>query len=815
MDLRITQNLASTIALGSLRSATTQFNDVSERLATGLRVNRASDGASLFAGQTALRSQLGGISAAQQNTLIARNHLDAAQGGLDSILDNLNKLRQTYLKSLGPDVTTRNGAVLQSEVDLLLDSIDNIANETSVGGNKLLNGSGDFDVDSTDGAFDRIRINNAKFGLQETSRTVDFDVIAAAERATVLTNLDLASTSLVDGNDAYMSVRGKGGSTSVHITEFTSAQDVVNRINEVAGATGVYASSFITSASESALTTFDVDAGDLDLTGGNTFTFTVDGRTVTGTATEDIGGGNFRIRQSDLQDALNSASVGNFTVLGGREDLGAGDFQENLIVRRAGNTDFSIGGFASGSGTVSAALTGTTITSIAGGPATARMISEGASLTGAQTFGLELFQNGHVEERTISIATVDEAGFDAGLSGIADATYLGVNENGRDIFLFEATGDTDAFRFTELSSTDTTARNLGLLSNSGGGKGLATQGMAVLALYSEDFGTDQSVALSTVGQDSVYFGQLSVSNSSNGHFGPGSQVNSIGSDVAVRINGRETYGDGWHLGYSANGLDFDLDLTQQLGAGSFTNSLNRIAGINQTTALDDFLIGFRPVTEGYDDRRSSGQLYSYGDLETYLNGGTPTNRAFTEDRTDGVIDTVSFTVNRQLDSYGPRSGLSAQLTGDNGGREYIGIQSFDISHLGAGGAPENAVGSVSNELAGPQEALSQLRREGRYNLINASPSQVNAGLAIIERAIDETIATKTRLGNYQVQTLDRNSDWLSAMEANISQSLADVESNDVIRDITEFSAAQVRVNAASSILAQANTIPQTLLTLLR
>jgi flagellin len=180
---------------------------------------------------------------------------------------------------------------------------------------------------------------------------------------------------------------------------------------------------------------------------------------------------------------------------------------------------------------------------------------------------------------------------------------------------------------------------------------------------------------------------------------------------------------------------------------------------------------------------------------------------------NGIIDRVNFRVFLQAPDSTARSGLGFQLTDQAGGREYVGIRSMDTSVLGGLPSSEGLPGTESNDLLSGAGTLSQIRRGGAFHL-EGDRDQIRQAIAVIDRAIEQTIREQAHVGTYQNATLDRNAEYISSLQEELSNSVSDIASTDVAADAAALASTQLRVQAVTSVLAQANQLPQTLLQLL-
>lgn len=140
MSFRINTNVAAMQA--HQQGVMTNRNTANslEKLSSGLRINKAADDASGMAIADSLRSQANGLGQAINNANDAIGIIQTADKGMDEqvkILDNI-KVKATQAAQDGQTLETRKA--IQSDVNRLLEELDNIASTTSFNGRKLLSG---------------------------------------------------------------------------------------------------------------------------------------------------------------------------------------------------------------------------------------------------------------------------------------------------------------------------------------------------------------------------------------------------------------------------------------------------------------------------------------------------------------------------------------------------------------------------------------------------------------------------------------------------------------------------------------------------
>jgi flagellin len=113
-----------------------------ERLSSGLKINRAGDDAAGLAISEKMRAQIRGLNMASKNSNDAISLVQTAEGALTethSILQRMNELAVQSASDTNEDAVDRDA--LQAEFNALRNEIDDIANKTTFNNKNLLDGS--------------------------------------------------------------------------------------------------------------------------------------------------------------------------------------------------------------------------------------------------------------------------------------------------------------------------------------------------------------------------------------------------------------------------------------------------------------------------------------------------------------------------------------------------------------------------------------------------------------------------------------------------------------------------------------------------
>ena len=116
---RIETNVASLIAQNSLAKSQASLSTSLQRLSTGLRINSgADDPAGLIASQD-LKSEIGGIQQAVNNSAQATNVITTADGALTEVSSLLNDINGLVVESANSGALSQSATAGQSASDRL------------------------------------------------------------------------------------------------------------------------------------------------------------------------------------------------------------------------------------------------------------------------------------------------------------------------------------------------------------------------------------------------------------------------------------------------------------------------------------------------------------------------------------------------------------------------------------------------------------------------------------------------------------------------------------------------------------------------
>ena len=134
----INTNTLSMVTQQNLNQSQNALSTSMERLSSGMRINSAKDDAAGQAIANRMSSQITGLSQAQRNANDGISIAQTAEGGLNQVNDNLQRIRELTVQAQNGTNSASDIDSIQQEVNLRLEEINRIAQETDFNGSKVL-----------------------------------------------------------------------------------------------------------------------------------------------------------------------------------------------------------------------------------------------------------------------------------------------------------------------------------------------------------------------------------------------------------------------------------------------------------------------------------------------------------------------------------------------------------------------------------------------------------------------------------------------------------------------------------------------------
>src|SRR5450759_3691182 len=137
----INTNMASLNAQRNLSTSQSALQISLQRLSSGLRINSAKDDAAGMAISSRMTSQINGLNQAARNANDGISLAQTAEGSLNAITDNLQRMRELAVQSVNATNSSGDRVTIDAEVQQLSAEIDRVAQSTSFNGVKVLDGT--------------------------------------------------------------------------------------------------------------------------------------------------------------------------------------------------------------------------------------------------------------------------------------------------------------------------------------------------------------------------------------------------------------------------------------------------------------------------------------------------------------------------------------------------------------------------------------------------------------------------------------------------------------------------------------------------
>lgn len=196
MALGINTNVASINAQNQLGKSQNLGDQALQRLSSGLRINSAKDDAAGLAIATKFDAQIRGLTVAQRNANDGISLAQTAEGALDEVTNNLQRIRELAVQSANATNSDKDRIALNQEVAQRKDEIDRIGSVTKFNGTALLDGaftSQQFQVGANNSAVDRISISiDTAIAVSAGGLSVTSTASTVAGAQTLLDQVDAA-----------------------------------------------------------------------------------------------------------------------------------------------------------------------------------------------------------------------------------------------------------------------------------------------------------------------------------------------------------------------------------------------------------------------------------------------------------------------------------------------------------------------------------------------------------------------------------------------------------------------------------------------
>ena len=867
--MRIYHNIPALNAWRNMGVNQSQLSKSLERLSSGLRINRAADDAAGLTISEKMRGQISGLTMAAKNAQDGISLIQTAEGALNETHSILQRMRELSVEAANDTLTSDDRAEIQKEIDQLIDEIDRIGNTTEFNTKKLLNGSlaqtltddSDFfdaveaTSDTKDGVY-RVSFNSvarrgilrdgARFtGLSGLGSTVQIqlngEVITFASnddlnqvvakinvasdktrvQAYVGGNGGLSLRTLDYGADAQVTISadatvlqrlGLQGADGVVTNLTDSGEDTVGNIDERAAVGDGLTMKLVDSSSDAnglkvqeLMTETAAQISSFEIAQGGTYSnneLIVNGRVITLTASRSATAIASIINGDEAYGVI--ASVVDSTHLNFTSRIDGLEAEINIIERKS--VDHTFGAFTAAGATVNVVLNGVTITvdaAISGAASFASVLNSYSSQTGLHATvdgtGIELI--GLNPDSTIRLDKLGTSGFWGPAAAIASegAIYLG--------------SVVASFAHGSINGITSTFTNAQVSFANAYGSTIVTSFGAAFSKYDNAThfrinGVDIAIAASA--NLTTFIAAVNAHVASTGVFASGTSGSHLvlkTLQAGQRIVFGSINGSAMSSWFGLGTFDDHAVIAEPtISAGTITiNGVN--VTISSNMAVDDFIAAINSHTA------TTGVIASRVDATQYYTGRivlrTAEKGMGAEINISGVTAAgTGLTVGKWVGDESA-SGPTGNVTVDNDNtlQFHIGANKDQTMRMGINDMRSTALGK---DVTGNQFTnLQDLKGVG----VTTRDYAENA-IELIDKAISDVSSERAKLGAYQ-NRLEHTIANLNVSAENMTASESRIRDVDMAREMMRFTKYQILNQSSTAMLAQANTLPQGVLSLLR
>ncbi len=222
--MKINYNISAMISNDHLLFNEARLSSSTERLSSGLKVNRAEDDPTGMAIGIKMRSQIRALEQAEKNSQNGTSVLETADGALGELTSMLQRMRELSVEAANDTQTPADRANIQLEMDELIEEVDRISKDTEFNTLSLFDGTLNtraYATTSNTTYPNSVTVIDTK---NVTAGEYVFTVQAAASRGTV-TGTNNTTSSVPEGT---LTING----ISIAFTSGMSSSDVWDALKE-------------------------------------------------------------------------------------------------------------------------------------------------------------------------------------------------------------------------------------------------------------------------------------------------------------------------------------------------------------------------------------------------------------------------------------------------------------------------------------------------------------------------------------------------------------------------------------------------------
>ncbi|AGH96300.1 flagellin [Pseudobdellovibrio exovorus] len=227
MGMRISTNVASINAQRVMNTNSKEMQKSMAQLSTGSRITKAGDDAAGLAISEGLKSTIRSFGQASRNANDGISMLQTAEQSMGEVSNLVTRLRELGVQAASDSIGDKERGFIQKEVDALKSEIQRVAESTSFGDRKLLNGSGGvYDIHVGTGA------NEATDWISYDSSQTDVTVAKLGINDIDFSSKEGARAGLTALDSAQSTVNGSRANLGALQNRLSSTVDVLGTMSE-------------------------------------------------------------------------------------------------------------------------------------------------------------------------------------------------------------------------------------------------------------------------------------------------------------------------------------------------------------------------------------------------------------------------------------------------------------------------------------------------------------------------------------------------------------------------------------------------------
>ena len=229
MAMVVKNNMSALSALNTLNTNTTALSKSLKKVSSGMKINSAADDASGYAISEKMRVNIRSLNQANANAQNGSSMMKVAEGAVSSTVEILKTLKEKAINAANDTNTDADRQTIQKELDQSIDQIDDNANVT-FNGKYLVDGS-----KNSKGAATYTALTNQSLSQDTTADTKLVELASRSGDSLELAVNDQVTVSYVQAGKTY--------SANFKITENSTLQDIFNAAEDIDKDSKIFATS--------------------------------------------------------------------------------------------------------------------------------------------------------------------------------------------------------------------------------------------------------------------------------------------------------------------------------------------------------------------------------------------------------------------------------------------------------------------------------------------------------------------------------------------------------------------------------------------